>query len=296
MPLSKFAHRSNLGYIEGWASIVVNTILFGLKYWAGIKIGSVSMVADSWHTLSDTLTSAVVIVGFFIAAKPSDPKHPFGHARAESIASLIIGVLLGVVGFSFAVESVKRLLDTQSVTFNFFGIMVFVVSIIVKEGLARFAFWAGKKAKARSIVADGWHHRSDAIASALIVVGALFGSSLWWMDGVLGIGVSLLILYAAFDVVRDAAAYLLGEAHSNELEDEIKRLIMQKQSAVKDVHHIHVHNYGVHREITLHIRLDPQMHLSDAHDITTEIEMHLRERMSVTATVHLEPFRTEHRP
>ncbi len=290
------APKANLGYVEGWISVIVNTILFGFKYWAGAAIGSVSMVADAWHTLSDTLTSVVVIVGFFIAAKPSDSEHPFGHARAESIASVVIGVLLGVVGFGFAVESVKRLIDYQSVTFSFFGIMVFVISIFVKEGLAQFAFWAGRKADAKSITADGWHHRSDAIASLLIVAGALFGRSLWWMDGVLGIGVSLLILYAAFDIVRTAATFLLGQAHSKALEEEIKTLIMQKQLAVKDIHHIHVHNYGAHNEITLHVRLDPEMHLADAHAITVEIEKLLNDKMSMTATVHLEPLRAEHLP
>ena len=141
MKNSLLSGKLNLGYIEGWASVVINTALFGFKFWAGTKIGSVSMVADAWHTLSDTLTSLVVIVGFCIAAKPSDPEHPFGHARAESIASVIIGVLLGVVGVSFAMESIRRLIDYRSATFNLSGILIFSASVIVKEGLAQFSFY-----------------------------------------------------------------------------------------------------------------------------------------------------------
>ncbi len=292
MKNSLLSGKLNLGYIEGWASVVINTALFGFKFWAGTKIGSVSMVADAWHTLSDTLTSLVVIVGFCIAAKPSDPEHPFGHARAESIASVIIGVLLGVVGVSFAMESIRRLIDYRSATFNLSGILIFSASVIVKEGLAQFSFWAGRKINAKSLTADGWHHRSDAIASLLIVVGALAGRSLWWMDGVLGIGVSLLILYAAFDVIRGSATFLLGEAHSKDLEDEVKLLIRQHQPQVEDIHHIHVHNYGGHREITMHVRMPPEMRLAEAHDVTVAIEKLLTERFSMTTTVHLEPLKS----
>ncbi len=109
--------------------------------------------------------------------------------------------------------------------FSLAGILVFSISILVKEGLARYAFSIGKKIDSRSVSADGWHHRSDAIASALIVVGAVFGNKFWWIDGVLGIGVSILILYAAFDILKGTISGLLGEAPDDATEEKISKVI-----------------------------------------------------------------------
>jgi cation diffusion facilitator family transporter len=282
--------KQKLGYLEGWISIVLNTLLFGIKYWAGGRIGSVSMVADAWHTLSDTLTSVVVIVGFWIMAKPADERHPFGHARAENIAAIIIGVLLAVVGVFFGWESVQRLLRRQAVFFSLFAIVVFLASALLKEGLAQFAFWAGKKASSQAVVADGWHHRSDAIASALIVVGAALGGRLWWVDGALGIGISLLIVWAAVDIVRSTSSILLGEAPSEELERAVLAVVQREYPLVNDVHHLHLHRYGQNMELTLHLRLPPAMSVGQSHEIGRRIEERLRDELHLEPTVHIEPW------
>jgi cation diffusion facilitator family transporter len=281
--------KQKLGYWEGWISIVLNTLLFGAKYWTGSRIASVAMVADAWHTLSDTLTSVVVIVGFWIMAKPADERHPFGHARAENIAAIIIGVLLAVVGLMFGRESILRLLHRQAASFSLFAILVFLASALLKEGLAQFAFWAGKKAGSQAVTADGWHHRSDAIASALIVVGALVGQRLWWMDGALGIGVSLLILWAAIDIVRTTSSSLLGEAPSEELHRAIVESVRREYPDVEDVHHIHLHRYGRNAELTLHIRLPKAMSVGQSHEIGELIVKRLREELKLEATVHIDP-------
>jgi len=283
------AGKQKLGYLEGWLSIVLNTLLFGVKYWAGGRIGSVSMVADAWHTLSDTLTSVVVLVGFWIMARPPDDRHPFGHARAENIAAIIIGVLLAVVGVFFGWESVQRLLERKAVSFSLFAILVFLVSVLLKEGLAQFAFWAGKKINSRAVTADGWHHRSDAIASALIVVGALFGRSIWWMDGALGIAVSLLILWTAVGIVRGSASPLLGEAVDAVAEQRIADAIRREHPAVEDVHHLHVHRYGKNVELTVHVRLPARMTVEEAHGISQRMETRLADELGIAATVHVEP-------
>ena len=279
----------NLGYLEGWLSVVINTTLFGFKYWAGVKFGSVAMVADAWHTLSDTLTSLVVILGFWIAARPPDKDHPFGHGRAESIAAIVIATALAMVAVDFIQESIGRLRHNTAATFSLVAILIFLVSVIVKEALARFSFWAGRKVNSQSLKADGWHHRSDAIASALIVVGALFARKFWWIDGVMGIGISLLILYAAVDILRGAAGVLLGEKHADRLEQEITDAIRGYVPDVATVHHVHMHRYGDHAEVTLHVRLPPNIHLKRAHEIATRAENAIREKMGLEATVHVEP-------
>ncbi len=283
------ARGPNLGMLEGWISVVLNTLLFGVKFWFGRASGSVSMVADAWHTLSDTLTSVVVIVGFFIMARPADREHPFGHARAEGISAIVIGVLLGVVGGSFLLDSVRRLISFQAAAFSVAAIVVFAVSIVLKEGLAQFAFWAGKKINSRAVTADGWHHRSDAIASALIVVGALFGRSVWWMDGALGIAVSLLILWTAIDIVRGSASPLLGESVDQVTEARVVDAIRTEYPAAQDVHHLHVHRYGRNVELTVHVRLPARMTVEEAHGISQRMERRIHEGLGIVATVHVEP-------
>jgi cation diffusion facilitator family transporter len=286
----KSSSRS-LGYIEGWASVVLNTSLFGVKYWAGMRFGSVAMIADAWHTLSDTLTSIVVIIGFFIASRPADKDHPFGHGRAEPIGAVVIAVLLAVVGFNFTQESIRRLLHFQAATFGLSAIIVFLVSVVLKEALARFSYWAGRKINSTSLKADGWHHRSDAIASALIVVGAAFGKWLWWIDGVMGIAVSLLILYAAFDILRSAAAALLGEKPSTDLERNLKRIIIAVTPTATNFHHLHLHTYGEHKELTFHLGFPPEMPLHDAHLLASRVEEAIRGELGAEATIHIEPSR-----
>ena len=284
------AMKRRLGYLEGWVSIVLNTILFAVKYWAGSRIASVSMVADAWHTLSDTLTSVVVLVGFWIMARPADDRHPFGHARAENIAAIIIGVLLGVVGFMFGRESIQRLLERTAVSFSLAAILVFVASALLKEALAQFAFWAGRKASSQAVVADGWHHRSDAIASALIVAGALLGGRLWWVDGALGVGVSVLIVWAAVDIIRSSSSILLGEAPGEDMTRAVGDVVRAECPEAGDVHHLHLHRYGHAVELTLHVRLPRGMTVGRSHEISRRIEERLRAELQLEPTVHIEPF------
>jgi cation diffusion facilitator family transporter len=278
-----------LGYVEGWAAILVNTALFGVKYWAGSKLGSVAMVADAWHTLSDSLTSVVVIVGFFVASRPADKSHPFGHGRAEPIGAVIIAVLLGVVGVDFLRESIQRLRRLQEARFELYGVLVFLGSVVIKEGLAQFSLWAAKKLDSPSLKADGWHHRSDAIASALIVVGAFLGAGIWWMDGAMGIAVSALILYASFDILRTSTTALLGERPGAELEKSLKDIITRTAPGATHFHHLHVHAYGEHRELTFHLDFPPAMPLYEAHKKASAVEAEIREKLGAEATIHIEP-------
>ncbi|MDX9827460.1 MAG: cation diffusion facilitator family transporter [Spirochaetia bacterium] len=281
--------KRKLGYREGLISSVLNTLLFGLKFWVGTAVGSVAMIADAWHTLSDTLTSLVVILGFWISSKPKDEEHPFGHGRAELIASVIIGTLLGVVGVNFLKESWKQLMNHQAVKYSAISIIVFAVSVVAKEALARYSIWAGKKVKAQSLLADGWHHRSDALASALIIVGALFGFRFWWIDGILGIGVSALILYAAADIIRGAVNTLMGEKPDAELVGHVRAIVDSAIPGTSKLHHIHLHTYGDQKEMTLHIRLPADMSLREAHSITYAIENRIRKELNIEATIHPEP-------
>ena len=142
--------NKKIAYLQGWISIAVNGLLFTFKYWAGFVTGSLALMADAWHTLSDSLSSIIVLIGTKISSKPPDKEHPFGHGRAELIAAIIIGVILALIGFEFAKDSVVRLIDRESVVFGKFAIWVTAISVVVKEALAQFSFWACKKSSFHS--------------------------------------------------------------------------------------------------------------------------------------------------
>ncbi len=279
----------NYGYLEGWLSVLINTILFGLKLWVGILSGSVAMIADAWHTLSDTLTSFVVIFGFWIAKKPADKRHPFGHGRTEWVSALVIATLLAMVGFKFILDSIEQLCNYQVVEFHLTAVLIFGLSLLVKEALARFAFWAGKKIDSRSLVADGWHHRSDAVASGLIIVGALLGKYIWWIDGILGLIVSILILKAAFDIFKDTVNLMLGEPVDEELEQQITAAVRRVIGRSDGLHHFHLHRYGAHREVSFHLRFPGDMVLMEIHQRIQLIEAALCKELGIEATIHIDP-------
>ena len=161
--------NKKIGYIAAWTSVVLNAILFGIKYWAGSQAHSNAMIADAWHTLSDTLTSFIVIFGFWISAKPPDKNHPYGHGRAELIAAIVIATLLAVVAFKFIYQSIERLYNPITTNYSFIVLLIFSLSIILKEAMAQFSYKVGKKLNSESLKADGWHHRSDAIITLTIV-------------------------------------------------------------------------------------------------------------------------------
>jgi cation diffusion facilitator family transporter len=140
---------------EGWLSIIGNIFLFGLKYWAGIVTGSLALVADAWHTLTDSVSSVIVLVGGKISNKPADDEHPFGHGRAEHIAAIIIGVLLAIVAFDFIMGAIEKFGTKEKTVFGTVAWVVTILSIFVKEGMAQYAFWAAKKADSSILKADG---------------------------------------------------------------------------------------------------------------------------------------------
>ncbi|MBN2571068.1 MAG: cation transporter [Ignavibacteriales bacterium] len=280
---------SKLGYIEGFASVIINVILFVIKIWVGILVGSVAMIADAWHTLSDTLTSGIVILGVWISKKPADKKHPFGHGRAELISAIIISILLALVAINFIIDSIGQLIEQTKVQYTTTSIIVFAVSIFIKESLARFSIWAGKKASLKSLIADGWHHRSDAIASAVILIGALLGPLFWWLDGVLGLFVSILILKVAYDVFKDTSTLLMGEKPDDELITKIKETVREITGDTLNLHHEHLHRYGEHIEISFHLCLPGDLTLTQTHEIIDRIEKKLKTELNIYATIHAEP-------
>lgn len=275
---------------EGWVSVILNTLLFVVKLWAGIVTGSIAIIADAWHTMSDSVSSVGVIISARLSSRPADREHPFGHGRYELIASLIIAFMLGVIAFSFIREAWERVSLRESVTYGTIAIVVTIISVVLKEILARYAYSLGKISQSEVLIADGWHHRSDAISSLIILAGIFLGKYIWWIDSALAAIVGLLIGYAAWQIAMNSINSILGQPIGKELEESIREIGYSVSGTVSDIHHFHYHNYISHSEITFHLRLPKSMTIAEAHLVADEIEDKIRLKHGIEATIHVEPI------
>jgi len=280
--------------VEGYVSVVANLALFGVKLALGLIAGSIALIADAVHTASDSLTSVVVIVSAYIARKPPDAKHPYGHGRIEYVAAVVIALLLGIAGFEFARESFARVLTPKPLSASWVIIGVVALTAGAKEWLARYAARLADRSGNRALAADAWHHRSDALATVLVaggMVGARFG--LPWLDGVAGIGVSLLLFKVAYDIARDAVDSLLGRAPSPEEIDEVKRRAHSVEG-VRGVHDVVIHQYGARRFISLHVETSAAPSGVDLHQIAEGVEVEVAQSGHGSVCVHVDPVDRDH--
>jgi len=282
-------YRSKIGVFQGWVSVAVNSLLFIIKLVIGLMVGAISVIADAVHTLSDVISSGVVIWGFKQAQKPADVEHPYGHGRAEYIATLIIAILLVVAGIEFIETSIDRIRHPQPVSANWWMVAILGLTILLKEWTARYAEFLSTKIASGTLHADAWHHRTDAISSLLVVVALIAGNYGYpAVDGWAGLGVSLFLLYTGFEIAKDAVDDLLGKPPTTEEIDQIRDIVSGVEG-VLGAHDIVVHSYGHDKFVSVHVEIDAVKSTAEAHDISEEVEERIMESIGAEPTVHLDP-------
>ncbi|MGC8757976.1 MAG: cation diffusion facilitator family transporter [Caldisericaceae bacterium] len=282
--------RQSIGYLEAWVSIFGNFALFIGKLLLGLAINSLSLIADAFHSLSDVLTSAVVIVGFKLGEKPPDKEHPFGHGRIEIIATLIIAFLLFIVAYEVGRDAVTRLLHPQKVEFNYIAVIFMFGSAGFKEWMASFSIFLGKKINSGALIADAWHHRSDAIASALVAIGLIFMKfNLYFVDGILALFVAALIGWVAVELTLSSSNLLIGEAPDAELVEKIGEAALSVKGVI-GLHDVYVHDYLTNKIISLHVEVNDDLSVDEAHEIATNVEDKVKEAaQAYNVTAHIDP-------
>ena len=291
--MKKEINRKKAQVFEGVLSLIVNTVLFAAKLWVGVVSGSVALIADAWHTISDSLSSLFVIIAARLASKKADKEHPFGHGRWELVSAIIIACLLGFIGYEFLADSIDRFQNRESVSYGMLALAITIVSVVIKESLAQVAFYIGRKTNNPVVTADGWHHRTDSLSSVVILIGIIitrFFSGLWWMDSILGMLCALLIFFAAFQIMKETIAKILGEEPSQELIEQINSEIAKIYGNDLKTHHYHLHCYVSQKELTMHIMLDKDMSIEKGHEIATVIENMIATSFDIAATIHIEPL------
>lgn len=282
--------HNRLGRRVAWISLGVNLFLFIIKFWAGKLSNSVALIADAWHTLSDSISSIIVLYGLKLSALPADREHPFGHGRAELVASVILGVILFVIGFNFLFEAIEKFRTQSQTDFGIVAIVATVISIIVKELVARYSINVGTKTASNSLKADGQHHRSDALSSVVILAGIFLGSYFWWIDSLLGLLVSIFIFRTAYIILKNTISSLLGEKPNAELIKRIKLIADRSSKYELFLHNIKLHEYGAHKEMSCHIRLPGHLKLYYAHEIASTLEKNIQQELNISTDVHIDPL------
>lgn len=271
-------------------SICGNIIIFGLKGWIAIGIGSLALLTDSVHTLSDSASSLAVYLGFKISEKPPDETHPFGHGRAEYVALLVVGIILLLTALKFLSDGIISIFrGTDIVEANLLYYMVIFSTAVGKEVMGEISYFVGKRTGSDSLKADAWHHRSDALTT-MVVIAAIYGSRAGFplLDPIVGIVISLILGYLSISIVRDATYRLLGSSPSEEFIDDI-RSEAEGFEGVKDVHNIRVHDYGDRKAISLHMQSEPAS-VARSHRIVHQLTEMLEEKFSADVEVHLDPW------
>ena len=283
-----------------WIGSLVNFMLMAFKFVAGILGHSSALVADAVHSLSDFVTDIIVIVFVRLSGKPEDEGHRYGHGKYETLATALIGVALFAVGIGLLVggaTKVAQALDGATLPApSMIALIAAAVSIISKEILYRYTVRAGKNLNSQAVVANAWHHRSDAFSSIGTLVGvggAIFLGEKWRiLDPIAAIVVSGFIIKVAIDLIKPCIDELLERSLPAETEKQILDIIMSFPE-VSSPHHLRTRRIGNHIAIEVHIRMDGQTTLEYAHSVATRIEQLLKAEFGPDTHIgiHMEPVK-----
>lgn len=278
----------------------VNMVLFAFKLVAGLVGRSGAMIADAVHSASDFATDIVVLAFVRISAKPRDDDHHWGHGKYETLASLIIGIALFTVGVEILLDSAEKITAVTKGEVlprpGAIAIVAAALSIVAKELLYRYTIHIGKQTESPSVVANAWHHRSDALSSigALLGIGAAYFLGEKWRiaDPIAAIVVSALIMKVAIDLCRTALAELLEKSLPRAVEEEILSIILATPNVYKP-HNLRTRRIGADIAIEVHIRVEGNMTVNESHEISKQIEIALRDRFGerTAVAIHIEPLK-----
>ena len=280
---------------------VGNLILLLFKFVAGIWGHSSAMLADAVHSLSDFVTDVVVIVFVNISSKPKDAGHDYGHGKYETLATSIIGLALLVVGVSLFWDSLHKVFDYWVLgepleSPGWIALMAALVSILIKELLFQITYRVGKRQNSQAVIANAWHHRSDALSSIGTTLGIggaiLLGPDWHVLDPLAAMVVSVFIVKVSLELMIPAINDLLEQSLPKEVENEILS-ISSENPKVKEPHNLRTRRIGNDFAIEVHIRVDGDMSVREAHALTKEIERKLYQKYGNTThvVIHVEPFR-----
>lgn len=283
--------RLSYGNLAGITGIVCNVLLFAIKFFTGLFTGSISITADAVNNLSDASSGVITLLGFKLAGKPADPEHPYGHARMEYLAGLVVSFVILLIGVQLAGESVQKILHPAAATFGIVPAVMLVFSILVKLWMAGFYRSIGKKIDSTTLLAASADSRNDVISTGAVLLALLI--SAWTdldLDGWMGMAVALFILYSGIGLIKDTLDPLLGRAPSEELTRRVEEKILSYEG-ILGTHDLMVHDYGPGQCFaSVHVEMSAEMNVMRSHDIIDTIERDFHEQDHIHLVIHYDPI------
>ncbi|RZN64140.1 MAG: cation transporter [Candidatus Methanoliparum thermophilum] len=270
------------GIFSFYLGIFGNIALFIFKFIIGIFSGSIALISDSFHSLSDFLSTIIAYVGYITSIRPADKSHPYGHEKAESIAGFIVALFLLGLGILLAYNSIKNITTEQPKSIALFAV---AVSIVSKEIMARYCFYIADKLNSPAIKAAAYEHRSDALSSIVAfvgVLGAILG--IYFLDSVAGFILAVMIFYYGIKVCRENVNILMDKSPSQEIIDLVNNEI-KNIPGVLGVHRLRARRMGRNFIIDMHIDVDPSISLITAHKISHAVEKKLEDSGRIASVI-----------
>lgn len=283
--------RASLGKKAAYTGIIGNIILTISNFIIGVMAGSVALVAEAAHTLSDILTSIITFIGFKVGMKPADLEHPYGHGRAEALAGLIVVLFLGIVAYEILSEAYKKLFIVTAPP-DYLAAAMALAGIIANSIMTHYMMSIGEKINSPAIIADAQHQKVDILSCTLILVGVI-GSNLGlkFLDPLVAILIAFIVLKTAFDVGRENINNIMGKVPSRSIMAEIRRSAMSIKG-VMGIHNVRINYFGPYAAVDLHIEVDGDMNLREAHCIAHKVEKKIIKDIDLIkiVNVHACPF------
>ena len=292
------AVRRAIGSLVSLLGILLNLVLFAIKLVAGTLSGSISIRADAVNNLSDAGSSVISLVSFKLSAKPADREHPFGHARIEYIASMIVSFLILFIGVELVRSSIEKLMAPVGIDFSLIAIVILSVSVLIKVGMGLMNLRVGKRIDSEVMTATATDCFSDAGATLAVLAATLLSRVLPasvspYVDPVMGILVAAMIFWAGLRVLNETKNVILGEAPDEETIEAIRRVVSEYPEAL-GIHDLYVHKYGPCRTVaSLHVEVDGKQDVFISHDTIDLIERRLQNEYNIDCTIHLDPVVTD---
>lgn len=292
--IEKVSVRTAYGVLASAAGIFCNLLLFAVKFAAGMMLHSVSVRADAFNNLSDAGSSIIGLAGVKMAEKPADEEHPFGHGRMEYIAALVVSFLVLEVGFTFFKDSIAKIRTPEVLQFQVFSLGILLFSIVVKLWMGAFNRKLGRRIDSQVMLATAADATGDVITTSATVFSILF-----WkftginIDGIVGIGVSLVVMWAGAGIARDTLRPLIGQAATKEEYRTIKQFV-EKYDGIVGSHDLIIHNYGPGRSMaSIHAEVPNDTSIEDSHEVIDRIERDAAREMGIFLVIHMDPIETK---
>lgn len=291
--VEKMSVRTAYGVLSSVVGIFCNVLLFVVKWTVGFLIHSISVMADAFNNLSDAGSSVIGLVGVKLAEKPADEEHPFGHGRIEYIAALIVSFLVLQVGFTFFKDSIDKIRQPEMIRFQVISVAILVLSVGVKLWMAAFNRKLGKRINSKVMLATATDAMGDVITTTATIASVLFfrftGINI---DGFVGIGVSLVIMWAGIGIAKDTLEPLIGEAVDPEVYVRISEFV-ESYDGIVGTHDLIVHNYGpVKSMASIHAEVPNDVDVEKSHEIIDRIEREAMKRIGIFLVIHMDPVET----